>query len=78
MLLISEELHKYDRVALRIDNDIKIVRNFKLLYNKELNKRQSLKFFCDKMNLSLNTLEREFKNYENTTPKKWTNKRLVS
>lgn len=78
MLLISEELHKHEQVTLRVNNDIKIVRNFKLLYNNELNKRQSLKFFCDKMNLSLNTLERAFKKYENTTPKKWTNKRLVS
>ena len=78
ILLISEELHKYDQVALRVDNDIKILKNFKALYNKELNKRHSLKFFCDKMNLSLNTLERAFKKYENTTPKKWTNKRLVS
>lgn len=78
MLLISEELHKHERVTFRTDKVIKIVRDFKLLYNKELNKRQSLKFFCDKMDLNLNTLERAFKKYENTTPKKWANKRLVS
>lgn len=77
ILLISEEEFTKERPTLRVANEIKLIKNFKHLFNKELNRRQSVKFFCNQMNVSLSTLDRAFRKYENSSAKKWTNTRLI-
>lgn len=77
ILLISEEVFTKERPTLRVANEIKLIKNFKHLFNKELNRRQSVKFFCNQMNVSLSTLDRAFRKYENSSAKKWINTRLI-
>lgn len=77
ILLISEEEFTKERPTLRVANEIKLIKNFKHLFNKELNRRQSVKFFCNQMNVSLSTLDRAFRKYENSSAKKWINTRLI-
>jgi len=78
ILLIGEEFGKQGKPPLKIDNDKRIVRDFKLLVNEELNRRHSLQYFSRKLNISLAALDKAFKKHENITPKKWLNRRLVT
>lgn len=77
ILLISEEVFTKDRPTLRVANEIRLIKNFKLLFNSDLNRRQSVQFFCTQMNVSLSTLDRAFRKYEKSSAKKWINTALI-
>lgn len=77
ILLISEEVFTKERQTLRVANEIKLIKNFKFLFNRESNRRQSVQFFCTKMNISLSTLDRAFRKYEKSSAKKWINTTLI-
>jgi len=77
ILLISEEIYTKEIPTFKITNEIKLIKEFKSLFNNELNRRYSVRFYTEQMNVSMSTLNRAFRKYENSSPKKWINKRLV-
>lgn len=71
ILLIGNELIAPIENNLNQDNKLRLINDFKKLVYKEKNKNKTIKYYTARLNVNGLSLEKAFKEYEQTTPKKW-------
>ncbi len=54
-----------------------LVSNFKELVNKEMNKKHNVEYFSEKLNVSVNTLQRAFVKVNRSTAKEYIENRII-
>lgn len=77
ILLIAEEIYKPQEATLSLHNNRMLVYRFKSLVNSNLTSKHSLKYYAEKLNVNLRTLQKAFQEIEGSTPKKWITDRLI-
>lgn len=71
ILLIGSELKGSERISWKHDDKLGLITDFKKAVFKENSKNRFVKYYTDCLNVTISSLEKAFKKYEHTTPKKW-------
>lgn len=71
LLLIGDELIAPVEGNFNQDSKLRLINDFKKLVYKEDNKNKTVKYYALRLNANVLSLQKAFKEYEQTTPKKW-------
>ncbi|GEM50594.1 transcriptional regulator [Empedobacter brevis NBRC 14943 = ATCC 43319] len=77
ILLLIEEIVNENNEEIIMSRESLLVSNFKELVNKEVNKKQSVEYFSEKLNVSVRTLQKAFAKADQTTAREYIDNRII-
>ncbi|WP_312553764.1 helix-turn-helix domain-containing protein [Empedobacter brevis] len=77
ILLLIEEVVNENNEEITMSRESILVSNFKELVNKEVNKKQSVEYFSEKLNVSVRTLQKAFAKADETTAREYIENRII-
>ncbi len=77
ILLLIEEIVNEKNEEITMSRESILVSNFKELVNKEVNKKQSVEYFSEKLNVSVRTLQKAFAKADETTAREYIENRII-
>ena len=77
ILLLIEEVVNESNEEITMSRESILVSNFKELVNKEVNKKQSVEYFSEKLNVSVRTLQKAFAKADQTTAREYIDNRII-